>query len=208
MNYQTEQENFWANEFGKDYVSRNNSESLHASNLSFFSNALRQTRNIKNCIEIGANIGMNLKALKLLFPSIDLHAIEINSHASKILADTIPSQNITNNSILNIEIKEEWDLVLSKGVLIHINPDNLHDVYRKMYDLSRKYILIGEYYNPTPVAICYREHEDKLFKRDFAGEMIDKFPDLVLLDYGFCYHRDNNFSQDDITWFLLEKIKS
>jgi spore coat polysaccharide biosynthesis protein SpsF len=208
MNYQTEQENFWANEFGKDYVSRNNSESLHASNLSFFSNALRQTRNIKNCIEIGANIGMNLKTLKLLFPSIDLHAIEINSHAAKILADTIPTQNITNNSILNIEIKEKWDLVLSKGVLIHINPDNLEDVYRKMYDLSRKYILIGEYYNPTPVAISYREHEDKLFKRDFAGEMIDKFPDLVLLDYGFCYYRDNNFSQDDITWFLLEKIKS
>ena len=208
MNYQTEQENFWANEFGRDYVSRNNSESLHASNLSFFSNALRQTRNIKNCIEIGANIGMNLKTLKLLFPSIDLHAIEINTHATKILAETIPAKNITNNSILNININKKWDLVLSKGVLIHINPNNLDDVYKKMYDLSNKYILIGEYYNPTPVAINYREHEDRLFKRDFAGEMIDKFPDLVLLDYGFCYYRDNNFSQDDITWFLLEKIKA
>jgi len=25
------------------------------------------------------------------------------------------------------------------------------------------YILIGEYYNPTPVAINYRGHEDRLF---------------------------------------------
>lgn len=34
---------------------------------------------------------------------------------------------------------------------------------------------------------------------------MDKFPDCQLVDYGFVYHRDNNFSQDDITWFLLEK---
>jgi spore coat polysaccharide biosynthesis protein SpsF len=26
-----------------------------------------------------------------------------------------------------------------------------------------------------------------------------------LVDYGFAYHRDPNFPQDDITWFLLEK---
>ena len=29
--------------------------------------------------------------------------------------------------------------------------------------------------------------------------------DLTLLDYGFLYHRDNNFPQDDISWFLIEK---
>jgi spore coat polysaccharide biosynthesis protein SpsF len=27
----------------------------------------------------------------------------------------------------------------------------------------------------------------------------------VLVDYGFAYHRDPAFPQDDITWFLLEK---
>jgi spore coat polysaccharide biosynthesis protein SpsF len=44
-----------------------------------------------------------------------------------------------------------------------------------------------------------------LFKRDFAGEMLDKYADLKLCDYGFVYHREK-FSQDDISWFLLEKI--
>jgi len=44
-----------------------------------------------------------------------------------------------------------------------------------------------------------------LFKRDFAGEMLERFADLKLLDYGFVYRRDPNFPQDDITWFLLEK---
>jgi spore coat polysaccharide biosynthesis protein SpsF len=44
-----------------------------------------------------------------------------------------------------------------------------------------------------------------LFKRDFAGEMMDRYPDLKLLDYGFVYHRDPAFPDDDITWFLMEK---
>ena len=62
-----------------------------------------------------------------------------------------------------------------------------------------------EYYNPIPIEVQYRNNSNKLFKRDFAGEMLDKFQDLTLVDYGFCYHRDYNFSKDDSTWFLLEK---
>lgn len=31
------------------------------------------------------------------------------------------------------------------------------------------------------------------------------FPDCKLEDYGFVYHRDNNFPLDDITWFLMKK---
>jgi len=34
-----------------------------------------------------------------------------------------------------------------------------------------------------------------------------KFNDLKLVDYGFVYHADCNFPQDDVTWFVLEKCK-
>ena len=64
---------------------------------------------------------------------------------------------------------------------------------------------MSEYYNPTPVMIGYLGNKDKLFKRDFAGEIMDNFKNLSLLDYGFCYHRDNFFPRDDGTWFLLRK---
>ena len=74
-----------------------------------------------------------------------------------------------------------------------------------MYRASRRYVLIAEYYNPAPVAIPYRGHENKLFKRDFAGEMLERYTDLHLVDYGFAYRRDPVFPQDDISWFLLEK---
>lgn len=68
-----------------------------------------------------------------------------------------------------------------------------------------RYILIAEYYNPVPVEVSYRGNSGKLFKRDFAGEMLDRYSDLQLLDYGFSYRRDPQFPTDDINWFLLEK---
>jgi len=58
------------------------------------------------------------------------------------------------------------------------------------------------------VEITYHGHKNRLFKRDFAGEMLDQFSDLKLIDYGFIYHRDLTFPQDDISWFLLEKSNS
>ena len=92
-----------------------------------------------------------------------------------------------------------------KGVLIHINPERLLDVYKRLYKFSDEYICIAEYYNPSPVTIPYRGHNNKLFKRDFAGELMSIYPDLQLIDYGFSYHKDPVFPQDDITWFLMKK---
>ena len=108
-------------------------------------------------------------------------------------------------SILDFKPDKAWDLVLSKGVLIHIDPDDLPKAYELMYNSSSRYLLICEYYNPTPINMEYRGHTGKLFKRDFAGELLDRYADLTLLDYGFSYRRDPNFPQDDLNWFLLEK---
>lgn len=203
--YSTEQEGFWAGEFGNGYVQRNQGDVLVASNLALLSKALHNTDPIANCLEFGANIGLNLRALKLLCPGIDLHAIEINADAIEQLGQVIPPGNITHGSILEFKPARIFDLVLIKGVLIHINPDALPAVYEKLYRSTGKYLIVCEYYNPVPVAIPYRGHQDRLFKRDFAGEMLDQYPELKLVDYGFVYHRDAKFAQDDPTWFLLEK---
>src|SRR4051812_30278681 len=128
-NFKTEQENFWAGEFGTEYIQRNTGASLLASNLNFFSKALHNARNVKTCIEFGSNIGMNLKALKLLYPAQEHHAIEINVDASRELATVIPQKNIFQTSILEFVPQRTWDLTLIKGVLIHINPDFLPQVY-------------------------------------------------------------------------------
>lgn len=205
MTFKTEQEAFWAGDFGSEYIKRNQGDALLASNLDFFAKALRAARGVKTCIEFGANIGMNLKALKLLHPVQEQHGIEINAGAARELALIIPPAHVYHSSILDFNSEQTWDLALIKGVLIHINPDELPQVYDKLVAACGKYLLVAEYYNPAPVAITYRGHTDRLFKRDFAGEIMDRHPQMELIDYGFAYRRDPNFPQDDITWFLMEK---
>ena len=196
-------EEFWAGEFGTDYIVWNKGDKILASNLNFFSKALSQAGNLENCIEFGANVGMNLRALKLLYPNIKIDAIEINKDAVDELKKL--GGRVYFGSIHDYIPKDTFDLVLIKTVLIHINPEYLKLVYQKLYDSTNRYILICEYYNPTQVAVTYRGHEERLFKRDFAGEMLDIFTDLSLVDYGFNYHRDEAFPQDDINWFLLKR---
>jgi spore coat polysaccharide biosynthesis protein SpsF len=205
MNMKTEQEAFWAGEFGTEYIQRNQGETLLAANLDFFAKALRASRQLSTCIEFGANIGMNLKALKLLYPAQEHHGIEINADAARELSKLIPAAQVYHSSILNFTPQRTWDLALIKGVLIHIHPESLPLVYDKLVAASGKYLLVAEYYSPVPVAIPYRGHADRLFKRDFAGEIMDRHPQMTLIDYGFVYRRDPNFAQDDINWFLLEK---
>lgn len=205
MGFKTEQEAFWAGAFGTEYIQRNQGDALLASNLDFFAKALHATRGVKSCIEFGANIGMNLKALKLLHPTYEQYGIEINANAAGELATVIAPDHVYNTSILDFDPQQTWDLVLIKGVLIHINPDALLQVYDKLVASCGRYLLVAEYYNPAPVAIPYRGHTDRLFKRDFAGEIMDRHPQMQLVDYGFAYRRDPNFPQDDITWFLMEK---
>lgn len=204
-NFSTEQEAFWAGQFGDEYIGRNSSEQLLASNLNFFSQALRRAGRIQSCIEFGANIGMNLRALRLLQPQMALSAVEINKTAAAQLGEFIGHDRVFCGSIFDYPVKSTVQLSFIKGVLIHINPEKLPLTYKKLYDASSQYVLVAEYYNPSPTAISYRGHSDKLFKRDFAGEMLDTFPDLKLVDYGFAYRRDPAFPQDDITWFLMEK---
>jgi pseudaminic acid biosynthesis-associated methylase len=138
---------------------------------------------------------------------MDLHGIKINVDAADQLAQVIPLLNINQCSILDFTPSQTWDLVLTKGVLIHINPDELPQVYDKLVDSNSNYLLVAEYYKPTPVAIPYRGHSDRLFKRDFAGEIMSRHPQMRLVDYGFSCKGDPKFSQDDITWFLMKKCK-
>lgn len=204
--YKTEQEQFWAGEFGDGYIGRNQGIDMLTQNTYLFSRIFSRAEKIDSVIEFGANIGMNIQAMKTLLPHAQMSAVEINKQAVKELKK-IKDLKVCNESILEFKPEKQSDLALIKTVLIHINPDALKKVYELLYKSSRKYICIVEFFNPSPVEVNYRGHTERLFKRDFAGEMLDKYKDLKLLDYGFCYNRDIHFPTTDVTWFLLEKTK-
>jgi len=147
---------------------------------------------------------LNLIAVKDLIPGVAATAVEINSSAISKLK-MIDDVKVIHGSILENNKIEMYDLAMVIGVLIHIAPEYLPLAYENIYRATRRYILIGEYYSRQPEEVSYRGYKNKLFKRDFAGEMLDKYTDLRLVDYGFFYHKDESSNLDDITWFLMEK---
>lgn len=206
MGFRTEQESFWANNFGNEYIDRNNSEELVVRRMVNFSTMLKSTQKIKSIVELGSNIGLNGIALKRLNKDFSLTGYEINEKAVELAN----KQNIGKfycESIINkIDNDMKYDLAFTSGVLIHINPNYLEKVYENLYNLTSRYVIINEYYNPNPTSVVYRGIKDKIFKRDFAGELMDRYS-FNLIDYGFFYRRDNYFPRDDTNWFLLEKNK-
>ena len=205
MKFKTKQESFWSGEFGDLYFKRNKVRSLLKNHKNLFKKALAKANKINSIIEFGPNTGINLVALKKILKLKKITAVEINK-SNCIKLKKINNIEVVNKSILNFISKKKYYLVLSRGLLIHINPKKLNQAYRALYNSCKKgkYILLAEYYNPSPIKINYRGYKNVLFKRDFAGEFIKKFKKIKLIDYGFIYHRDK-LPQDDVTWFLLQK---
>ena len=201
----TSHETLWKGSFGNEYTVRNrHGEEMIACRVGNLARCLARADYISSSLEIGSNIGYNEIALQRLYPDIKMDVVEINKYAADECAK-IKNVSVYNTSVYDFTTENRYDLTFVNGVLIYIDLDKLAKVYESLYTYSKKYILIVEYYNPTPVDVKYRGLDGQMCKRDFAGEMLDKYSDLNLLDYGFIYHRDKAFPMDDFNWFLLEK---
>jgi len=202
--FQTDQERFWAGDFGDQYVDRSQGAQHVASRTAMWSRILRSCGSVGSVTEFGANIGLNLRALRNLLPEAELTGVEINPKAAQMLRSE-GTIEVLEGSLLDTAPSAPADLAFTCTVLIHINPDHLGRAYDQLARGSRRYVVISEYYNPAPTEVIYRGHSERLYKRDFAGEFLDAHPDFELRDYGFIYHRDPHFPVDDFTWFLMER---
>ena len=191
----------WAGAFGDTYIKRNSSETAQAASLRLLADALRGHQ-VSSVLELGANVGLNLRSINHLYPTASRTAVEINPQACAHLrsqgVDTI------QGSLMDVEIGRTFDLVMTVGVLIHIHPERLLDAYRQIHESAGRLILIAEYYSPSPVEVSYRGLQGAMWKRDFAGDLLDIYSDLRLVNFGSRYHREA-VGDDDLSWFLLEK---
>ena len=199
------QEVFWKGNFGSGYIGRNQKFDKKIA-VKAWKAMLQRATGVRSILECGSNIGRNLEILKTVAPASKLSLIEINEDAyKKAVASVRPAQSF-NGPILASKFKHHsFDLVFTSGVLIHIAPGELKRNCQKIFDYSRKYVLVSEYFNRTPVSIDYHGIPDKLFKRDFGKFMLENFP-LEVVDYGFLWSGEYEAGGfDDMTWWLFRK---
>jgi pseudaminic acid biosynthesis-associated methylase len=205
---QTTQLDAWRGDFGDEYVDRNAPlDDVLRMRTRMWAEMLKGTYNAppKSILEVGCNIGLNLRAIDRLM-NAEMFAVEPNAKAREtILKDGIlPATNLFDAPGQEIPVADgAIDMVFSAGVLIHVHPDALPSVADEMHRVSKRYLLVAEYFSTKPESIHYRGRDDLLFKRDFGGYFMDRFSDLEIVDDGFLWSRTSGI--DDITWALFRK---
>lgn len=199
-----EQEKFWAEKYANGYIA-GNSQFDYELGATLWNRMLEKADRINSILECGCNIGKNIRMLNMINPSAEKSVIEISRPAFEIATKDFDFKYACNESIVSSHINDRFDLVFTMGVLIHVHPDDLIENLKKVFEYSKKYILIGEYFNRTPVSIEYRGEQNKLFKADFGKILLNNF-NVKLLDYGFFWgHLNDSAGFDDITWWLFER---
>ena len=107
-----------------------------------WSRILRSVNRLYSATEFGCNIGLNLLAIKKINSHIKLNGYEINAKAVEA-ANKLNIGKIFKKSIIEKISSEKVDLTFTVGVLIHINPDYLENVYENLVNCSKRYILIA-----------------------------------------------------------------
>lgn len=200
-----EQENFWAETYAEDYIRKNRGFDQEGG-VEGWRRMLAKAGPTPRILELGCNIGRNVGFLDTLRPEASKSIIEISKPAFDFVTDHYRLEETFNGPILQSDFAHEsFDLVFTIGVLIHVSPDDLLPTMGKMHDYSRRYVLMGEYFNRTPVMLEYQGKANKLFKRDFGKLFLENY-DVEVVDYGFLWgHEFDAAGFDDITWWLFKK---
>ncbi len=210
----TAQERAWSGKHGFQYVLAHLTENWKGTRVPYWKMILDIIPEINTVCEFGCNIGANLKAIKYLKNNINLTGIEINPAACDVLAGeniaTVHKASITDASLSN-----QFDLVFSRGVLIHLNPDELENTLRNMEYHSRRYVLIYEIFSPSQhhledySAIVERSTGEKSggyqFWRDFSGDFARMYPSWTKVAHGVETRIGANPKHGDICWTIFER---
>jgi len=196
----------WRGSFGDSYVDRNQSDdAAMAARTRMWARMLERVGPVGSVLEIGANIGLNLRALRRLGVH-DLTGVEPNAKArATLVADgVLPEDRVVDAFGSQIPFPDDsFDLVFTSGVLIHVPPADLDRTMGEIVRTSRRLVACAEYFSVEPQEKRYRGAEGLLFTRDFGGAYLDIEPRLELVDYGFFWRRATGL--DDLTWQVFAK---
>lgn len=211
----TTQEAIWRTDFGENYNKRNTYTNEELDKVYKAAMGISRTEMVEKFIgdldreakilEIGCNIGIMLVNLQEMGFK-NLYGIEIQPSAIEQANQRTTGLNIVEGSAYDLPYKdEEFDLVFSTHVLIHLDPQKIHTALGEIVRCSKSLVFGNEYYAEELTEIKnYYGQTNIVWKRDFAKLYTELFPELKLV-------KEENFkylSTDDIdSAFLLKKQK-
>ena len=196
-------EGLWGGEFGDAYTDRNQAA---GDNRAPFWQALLKEFPSRQVLEVGCNLGGNLRWIASQLPPQDVYGVDVNLKALQELHRGLPGVNAFYSPARELPFRDRWfDLVFTMGVLIHQPPEALPAVMAEIVRCSDRFVLCGEYFSPEPTEMAYRGETGALFKRDFGGLYQQLFPDLRLVKKGFLSKAEG---WDDVTYWVFEKPRA
>lgn len=195
-------EALWSGEFGDAYTQRNLSASEGRRG---FWHALLSDVTATSVLEVGSNVGGNLRWIAHEVPEATLVGLDVNVGALRRLRSAVPRAHPVLSSAHRLPFRDRrFDLVFTAGVLIHLPPEWLPRVMAEIVRCSGRYVLCAEYDAPEPTEVPYRDQRGALFKRDFGALYGGLFPELTLRASGLL-GRDAGW--DDVTYWLFERSR-
>jgi pseudaminic acid biosynthesis-associated methylase len=193
-------EQLWSGEFGDAYVDRNRTA---GEPRALFWKTILVEFPVQCVLEIGCNVGANLRWIASMISPHNIYGIDINLKSLEELQHVCPGVNGLWSPARELPFRDSWfDLVFTMGVLIHQPESTLPLVMSEIVRCSSRYILCGEYYAEKTTEVTYRGQAGALFKRDYGHLYQELFPDLELRKQGFLSRADG---WDDVTYWMFEK---
>lgn len=193
-------EQLWEGEFGDSYVERNR---MAGNTREPFWQQVMSEFEIRTVLEVGCNIGANLRWIAALIPPQHVYGVDINLKALSELRRSLSDVNSVWSPARELPFRDrQFDLVFTMGVLIHQPETTLRLVTSEIVRCSHRYVLCGEYFAEQTTEVPYRDQSGALFKRNYGRIYQELFPELRLLHQGFL-KRDEGW--DNITYWMFEK---
>jgi SAM-dependent methyltransferase len=146
------------NEYTKD-----NDESYQESLSNFIANA-SLVLGAEKILEAGCNIGNNLRSFN---SKLKVYGLDMNEKALQVAKNKLPNFEFKQGSLTDIPFEDNhFDLVFTRGVLIHIHPDDMQNATKELFRVSNKWIFNLEYLGEDNKMIKWSRGDDLLWYRN------------------------------------------
>lgn len=130
----------------------------------------------ESIFEVGYFAGRNIKHVKEAFPNVDISGLEINPKASKFARDKLQMPYLLCMDAHDMHnINDQYDIVFTSGMLIHVPPNDIPELLKKMHKITSKYLMHIESIGNNEV-VAGPKHLKPSYK---VSDQLQFAPDLI-----------------------------